>query len=391
MHGWIIPAEYHGREQSYLKHLVLEKYLDQWAHKLGSTARYDTTRLWYVDTFAGPWNQRTSELRDTSFAIGLNALESAARTWRERGLTLEICALFVEKDESAYAELERYLSARQSDVKTKALRGEFGEHCDEISKMLGSDPAFIFVDPLGWKGAAMRYIAPLTRNGPRDVMINVMFDHLNRQKDRLVEHIRDQMRDFFGLESSDLPSGLNEDKLFEFYRAQLKLKCGLQYAADLIVPHPMMDRAKFHLVVGGKNKAVIEVFREVERRVIGDEAGEIRNEVARRVCEQTTGQLSLLRAPVDTDAMYRSVHTRDVDSVKCDVLEILGRKGPIPFDDIWPEVLQSRHLTVVDMKHIIWAMHETGAIAVQNLSSRERTVKSDHVLSLVNASSTLSR
>jgi hypothetical protein len=54
------------------------------------------------------------------------------------------------------------------------------------------------VDPKGWKGAAMTYIAPLARRPGRDVMINVMFDHINRFKDTQLTFIRAQMQDFFG-------------------------------------------------------------------------------------------------------------------------------------------------------------------------------------------------
>jgi hypothetical protein len=40
-----VPAEYQGREQSYLKHRVLEKYLLAWGHKLGSRAQRRHVRL----------------------------------------------------------------------------------------------------------------------------------------------------------------------------------------------------------------------------------------------------------------------------------------------------------------------------------------------------------
>lgn len=158
----------------------------------------------------------------------------------------------MEKDPDAYVELSAFQKNRTGFVATRALRGEFGDHTRKIASMLGRDPAFVFVDPKGWKDAAMRYIAPLAEKGPRDIMVNVMFDHLNRQKDRAVESLRKQMRDFFGLGAADLPTGLGEEELFRLYRSQLKEKCGLSYAADLIVPHPTIERTKFHLVVGGR-------------------------------------------------------------------------------------------------------------------------------------------
>jgi len=41
--------------------------------------------------------------RDTSIAIGLNALEEAAQTWRQHGAQIDVEAAFVEKDDTAFA------------------------------------------------------------------------------------------------------------------------------------------------------------------------------------------------------------------------------------------------------------------------------------------------
>jgi len=175
-----IPESYRGREQSYLKHRVLEEYLVAWGMKLGSVGRRGRVRLCYVDGFAGPWNARSATLDDTSIAIGLGALRAAAAQWQ--GM-VEIEACFVEKDDAAFAELSRFLAAQPPGIPTRALHGEFGRFVPELEAWLGSDAAFLFVDPTGWKGAAMHFIAPLVRRPRRDVLVNVMFDHINRFKD----------------------------------------------------------------------------------------------------------------------------------------------------------------------------------------------------------------
>jgi three-Cys-motif partner protein len=61
-----MPSEYIGREHTWLKHRVLQLYLEAWAHKLGSVGRKRNVRLWYVDCFAGPWHAQNEELHDTS-------------------------------------------------------------------------------------------------------------------------------------------------------------------------------------------------------------------------------------------------------------------------------------------------------------------------------------
>jgi len=382
--GLVVPPEYQGREQSYLKHRVLNEYLVSWGHKLGSAGRQrGRTKLWYVDTFAGPWDERQPDLADTSIAIGLGALETAAATWKERGHVVEVAALFVEKKAEAFAKLEKYLAERNGTVATRAFRGEFGDHAAEIQRCLGGDAAFIFVDPLGWKGAAMKYIAPLVGGrAPRDVLINVMFDHLNRQKDRLLEHIREQMRDFFGLKEQELPPDLDEEALFDLYRSQLKAQCKLLYAADLAIPHPTMERTKFRLVVGGKSPAVMEVFRDVEARILGREAAAVREEARRRDREAKTRQLSLLSTPPEVDRPYEIQHAMDVKDAEDDVLRSLSQTEEVAFRTLWPLILEKRHVTLSELRQIVATMRKAERIQVSNATSGERTTKDDHLLSL---------
>jgi len=211
-----VPPEYVDREQTWLKHRVLQLYLEGWAHKLASVARHRAVHLWYVDCFSGPWKAQHQELQDTSISIGLQALESAARTWAKARFPIELGAIFVEKSPKAFSALEQFLAKASGNVTTHPLRGSFGERVGDIQRLIRGDPAFLFVDPTGWKGAAMAHIAPLARKSRRDVMVNVMFDHINRFKDDPRKFLRDQMRDFFGLKETDLPPGMEEHELLAF-------------------------------------------------------------------------------------------------------------------------------------------------------------------------------
>lgn len=388
-----IPEQYKGREQSYLKHRVLEEYLLAWGHKLGSLAQRRRVRLCYVDGFAGPWQAKDADLADTSIAIGLGALEAAASTWRDKGFPIDVDAFFVEKDPRSFKDLQRFLQGRAAErtklVRAEAYPGEFGSQIDTLLRRIGSDPAFIFVDPTGWKGAAMGFIAPLLAGSQqRDVLVNVMFDHINRFKDDPRQFLRDQMREFFGLEDRDMPEALTEDQLFELYRSQLKAKCRVQHAADLAIPHPVVERTKFRLVVGGKNPAVLEVFRDVEKKVMGREAAEIREAAALRANEERTGQMSLLATPRTTDTRYESLHTRALDQAPRDVLALLTRRQkPVRFEELWPELLEAHHITKRELGQMIWGMSERGEIRIDNMRHRERSVKDEHILRVAKISS----
>ena len=382
MGGFVqVPEEYKGREQSLLKHRVLHEYLLGWGHKLGSTAQRRRVRLCYVDGFAGPWKSKSGSLEDTSIAIGLRALESAAKTWSERGAKIDVEAAFVEKDPTAFAELSRFLSGRTGLVRTVAHSGEFGASVQKLQTWMGSDAALVFVDPTGWKGAAMRFIAPLVGAYPRrDVLVNVMFDHINRFKDDPRGFLRDQMREFFGLGAGDLPAALAEEELFALYRTKLKELCGVRYAADLAIAHPTDDRTKFRIVVGGKNAVVLELFRNIEKKVIGGEAATIRDDASIRKTENRTGQLNLLAAPPVLDAHYDSLHDQGIREAPRAMVARLASVGPTRFGELWPQMLETHHITKGELAQLAWALGKSGEIVVVNAKPRERTVNDDHVV-----------
>lgn len=376
-----VPREYQGREQSFLKHRVLQEYLLGWGLKLGSLARGRRVRLCYVDGFAGPWKAKSAALEDTSIAIGLGALEAAVKTWSEHGAQFDVEAAFVEKDDAAFGELEKYLNSRSGAVKTFARHGEFGTYVPELQRWLGADAGLIFVDPTGWKGAAMGFIAPLVSGSrPRDVLVNVMFDHINRFKDDARPFLREQMSDFFGLGDSELPDGLDEEQLFALYRAKLKELCHISHAADLAIPHPTMDRTKFRLVIGGKDPAVVELFRDIERKVIGQEAAAVRETASVRESEQRTGQLTLLQAPPPTDAHYSSLRDEALRVAPVALLSRLPSPAGVTFGAIWPDLLEVLHMTRTELAQVAWSLHKAGQLVVTNLRPRERSVKDDHVL-----------
>src|SRR6476660_1650884 len=97
-------SEYEGREQSLVKHLILRKYLERFAHIIFSRWRAIT----YVDCFSGPWNVKSADLSDSSFAIAMKELKKARDTWRTNRQNLQIRCCFIEKERGAYQQLDTF-------------------------------------------------------------------------------------------------------------------------------------------------------------------------------------------------------------------------------------------------------------------------------------------
>lgn len=374
-----VPAEYVGREQTWLKHRVLKLYLESWTHKLSSTARTrGTTRLWYVDCFAGPWNSRHVAQEDTSPFIGLRALREAAAAWREKGHDVRLGAIFVEPTEAFHALVELVQREAGAEVEPFTYHGEFGDLVPRIRAQLGDDAAFLFVDPTGWKGAAMKYIEPLMQARIRDVMVNVMFDYLNRFKDAPLDFIREQLRDFVGMDLATLPASPDERELMAIYREQLKVRCGIEHTADLAIPYPTQERTYFRMVVGGKHRKVLELFRDVERKVVGGEAAAARDAAKRRREFEKTGQLSLGIAPPRISSSYGELSEDGRRAARKLVVRSAQHRPGVRFRELWPDVLEQCHITVADLKALVWDLHRDNTVRLGGVGANQRTAHDDH-------------
>jgi hypothetical protein len=178
----------------------------------------------------------------------------------------------------------------------------------------------------------------------------------------------------------DLPEALDEEGLFALYRAKLKEVCRVQYAADLAIPHPTDDRTKFRLVLGAKNAAALELFREIEKKVIGSEAAVVRDDAATRKTEDRTGQMALISTAPATDTRYDSLHDQGLRDARKAILARVGGARPMTFAALWPEILESHHITKVELARIAWGLWKRGEIDVTNAQPRERTMNDGHVL-----------
>ena len=105
---------YIDREQSYVKHVFLESYLEALVHKTASIYPH----IVYVDGFAGPWQSANEKFEDTSFGIALNALRRAKGSWKEKQRDVRMSAFLVERDPAAYQQLARIQSLTNATIKT---------------------------------------------------------------------------------------------------------------------------------------------------------------------------------------------------------------------------------------------------------------------------------
>ena len=127
------PLEYYkGREQTYLKHFFLERYLERVTYNIGSFAN----EFVYVDGFSGPWKSGDEALEDTSFMIAIKKLREVREGLAKIGRTPTVRCLFVEKDPESYRALEAAVR-HVSDIQVQPLNGDFERSIPEVLKFVG--------------------------------------------------------------------------------------------------------------------------------------------------------------------------------------------------------------------------------------------------------------
>jgi three-Cys-motif partner protein len=287
-------SSYFDREQSLIKHRILDKYLERFARIVGKG--FDG--IIYVDGFSGPWNVQSADFSDSSFAIALAQLRKARETVKQiHKKHLAIKCVFLEKEREPFTQLEKY-AASQEDVEVVTLNRDFEQAVPElVERVKRSGPRyfpFIFIDPRGWKGFSMSLIAPLIQIQPCEVLINFMTGFILRFIEDERTGIEASFKRLFGDDSfkaglAGLEGQAREDALVFAYADKIAKVGGFAHVPVTIVPHPTNDRTHFHLVYATRSIRGLEVFKDAERHAL-NLVGELRADAKRRKRESRSGQ-----------------------------------------------------------------------------------------------------
>jgi len=366
------PIEYYkDREQTYLKHFFLKSYLETVAYHIG----FSQSEFIYVDCFSGPWRAKDEELGDTSIRIALNRLNSVRNGLAQQNKNPTIRAIFVEKSPVAFKALQQVLQEHSGEVKTTALLGTFEENIGHILDRVGPKFTFFFVDPTGWTGFAMDSLRPILQRARGEVMINFMYDAINRFLDFQNASNEKSLDRCFGTPDwrsiRDGPD--RESALVSLYVEQVRATGGFDYATSSRILKPLQERAYFHLVYATRNPKGIEKFRDVEKKVVTEQEA-VRKRAQREHREDRSGQ-----AEMDFGSGVPSIGLQDEREQqlrKADArLMALLQKGPVLYEVLKPRVLELRLVWTSDLNEILVQGNRSGRFLIEGLRPRERTPK----------------
>ncbi|HEY7297419.1 MAG TPA: three-Cys-motif partner protein TcmP [Xanthobacteraceae bacterium] len=376
--------DYKDREQSYVKHVFLESYLERLAHKTASQYPH----VVYIDGFAGPWQSAHEDFQDTSFGVALNALSRAKNSWKASGRDVHMSAHLVERDPDAYNKLAS-IPSRYPDITVRTYEGDFLTVLPNILSEIPTDAfAFFLIDPKGWR-LPLTALAPLLRRANSEVIFNFMFDFINR-----AASIRDPA----------VVAGLNELIPFGDWRQRLQaaerdgaspdvrkailveafseclVRLGqYRYVAETTVLRPVKDRPLYCLFYATRHPIGIEVFRDSQIKAL-EEQSKARATGKVRHAEATTGQREIFESLHD---MAPNELAAFLEGQRQHATALLLRLTPdapstIRYHDLWPQILARLVVRHSDVNRITAQLRRHGLLVIPDWERSKRVPQPEY-------------
>jgi three-Cys-motif partner protein len=355
-HSFMPKAElsnYKGREQAYVKHYLLERYLPDWGFKVGS--KWEA--LVYVDGFAGPWETTDPNYADSSFAVAIDALRRCRLGLQGRGVDLSVSAVLVESHPEAFAKLDSYAkSTPEPEVSVTAIPGKFIDAIPQINQLVRTAGPrtfkFVLLDPKGWADIPMQQLQPFLKTRSCEVLITLMTKHINRflrEEDRAASY-----HNLFGrkgvLEALQNAVGDERTELaVKEYCKSLQILCGFRFVSSAVILEPEESQIRYFLVYATNHPRGVEVFKAAENKAA--EVQEILRHQMYLERSGKVGQESLFNEgpPVSTYA-FRLLR-RYRDRARAKVLECLQKpsRATVTYESLFCEAMAFPLVTPDDL------------------------------------------
>lgn len=379
-------ANYMGREQAYVKHHFLADYVERLVFKVASAYK----DVVYIDGFSGPWKDQGQSFEDTSFGIALEALRKAKAEWKRiKGIDVTMTALLVERDPDAYRRLQDVVDL-YPDIEIKTFPGEF---VPMIGKLIEAIPprafTFVLIDPKGWK-IDMEAVAPLIRRPNTEVVLNFMFDFINRFAtmqhpgiqaglDALLPGTdwRKRMEDL-DVDPAERGANPRKDILVAAISDVIGRLGGYQYVMETPVLYPTKDRTFYSLIYATRKDIGIEVFRECQHDALKAQ-DLVRDQLkSSKRAEATMMDDLFADTPTGNQFAARWMAEQEV-AARAALLEKIPL-GPesIRYGEVWPAVMAKHGVRGRRLARIAAEMRNAGTLKFLDWAPRKQVPDDDY-------------
>jgi len=262
------------------------------------------------------------------------------------------------------------------DIECKPLNGRFEELIPQIQNFIGRAFSLVFIDPTGWTGFGLKRIAPLLRHRPGEVIVNFMFDHINRFLDDHRLELSASFDDLFGgsgWDSAVAAASRREEAIVELYRNRMRTLGGFAYTTSTRILNPTKDRTYFYLVYGTRSPKGLIEFRKVEEAAVSEQE-RVRFDAKEASRIERTGQPLLLppeelaSGPTALD-LERKVRLAEAESK---LRSQLDKDGEATYDSAVALVLETPLVFERDMKAMVRRLEQKGYLRLRGLKGKQR-------------------
>ncbi|WP_153556673.1 three-Cys-motif partner protein TcmP [Roseimaritima sediminicola] len=331
---------YFGREQTRVKHELLRHYLVAFAAIIGQKWKSIT----FVDTFSGPWQSRSKDLNDTSFAIAAQQLKAACSQLISMGRTPpQLRAFFVEKDQAAYELLQQWID-RTDGIEITSRNADYADCIDDICDYISKDSdtfPFILIDPKGWK-LPLKTITPLLQHDPGEAVVMLMTEHVRRFIGDQRDYVRATFDETFGIDDvhqwfSGIEKKDRDMAIVERYMSRLQQAGGFAYASAVQVLHGLKNRTHFHLIYLTRHHRGVAKFKDAERKAMET------MESARAEAEKRSGKAAEMPLfadlPTPPSQHYDQLRREALTRMRRTIDASLENQS-VGYDDLWARCMR---------------------------------------------------
>lgn len=372
---------YRGREQTFLKHFALEHYLERLSWIIG----YSFGKMCYVDGFSGPWKSVSDDYGDTSIKISLDILERTKRGLLDKNKSVIIKCIFVEKNKSAFSELGQILKEKQVvGIETIPLEGEFEDLIDEILHIAEGFFTLFFVDPSGWTGYGLEKIAPIIKRPKSELLINFMFDPINRfLTEKIDESLAKGFDELFGNSGwrGKIPEvSKRESAILDYYKECIKANNPSLYVVNSPVLKPTVSRTYFHLIYCTSHPKGLQEFKRIDQRMQPIQKDIRQQAIYRKQVSRTRQESMFGYQIIDTDSIFKGRRNPKLIELYQLFEKWVRSKRRFSFKDFCIEALQIEMIYEEDVKDLILDAKRSGKIDIPNWQVNQKKPKDKNII-----------
>jgi len=302
--------------------------------------------------------------------IAINVLRDAQRIILEQEhVRRRIRCFFSEHSPEAFAQLQAAVSsfhAPEEDFEIRTYCGEFQDAVPEIQEFVSDSFALIFIDPTGWTGYPLDKIRPLFLPRKREVLVNFMYDHVNRFASSEDEQTIASLSPILGgpdwRERLDTTArrGLAVEKLF---RGTLKSVGSFSFVISTKIDKATADRPYFFIIYGTKSLAGLKEFRQTEYNALRQHARARAGARERRRAERlNVDDLFASHEAEVQEATIDEIVGEQIRLASADLIESLQTHKSARFSNVVAAVLEAYMLRETNVKDICVNLAKAGEI-----------------------------